>query len=163
MTSRMRPALSCLFGVVLVFEAAIPAFGDEVGSLGARCAAARDDDRVRSIPASVVDAAARALGLQTSDRVWVRGSTVSRCMKGAVWLCNHGANLTCAKADVSKTSAGAEAYCKAFPNSDVVPMAATGHDTIYAWGCVGTHARIKNAEAVDERGFIASQWRRLGP
>jgi hypothetical protein len=93
----------------------------------------------------------------------VRRSTVYRCMDGAAWLCNYGANLVCAKADVARNSRGAERYCRENPGSEVVPMAATGHATIYSWECVGNKARIQGASvSVDSRGFIADQWKRLG-
>ncbi len=82
-------------------------------------------------------------------------------MHGAVLLCNYGANLSCAKADVSRVSKGAEAWCREFPGAAVVPMAATGHDTIYSWKCVGREPRITSSEKVDARGFIANQWRPL--
>ena len=82
-------------------------------------------------------------------------------MGGAARLCNYGANLSCAKTDVSRISKGAEAYCRAFPGSAIVPMAATGHETIYAWGCVGQTPHIKTSEKVDERGFIARNLRPL--
>jgi len=84
-------------------------------------------------------------------------------MDGAVWLCNYGANLICAKADLSRASPGAESYCKDNLGSEVVPMAATGHATIYSWECIGNKARIKSGSVpVDPRGFIANQWKRLG-
>jgi hypothetical protein len=100
--------------------------------------------------------------LQPVDPQQVRRSTVYRCMDGAAWLCNYGANLVCAKADVSRMSRGAESYCRENPGSGVVPMAATGHATIYSWVCVGHKARINSGSvSVDRRGFIADQWKRL--
>ena len=82
-------------------------------------------------------------------------------MSGKVWLCNHGANLTCAKGDASRVSKGATAWCKDHPGADVVPMVATGHATIHTWTCVASVARIKQSEKLDARGFIAGQWLRL--
>ncbi len=76
---------------------------------------------------------------------------------------NYGANLICAKADVARSSTGTERYCRENPGSDVVPMSATGHATIYSWECIGNKARIKSGSVpVDIRGFIANQWKRLG-
>jgi hypothetical protein len=83
-------------------------------------------------------------------------------MDGAAWLCNYGANLVCAKADLSRVSSGAASYCRDNPGSEVVPMAATGHATVYFWECIGAKPRIKGAVAVDSHGFIANQWKRLG-
>jgi hypothetical protein len=124
----------------------------------AHCASG-NDDRVKPIPAELVPAARQALGvgLEESDAA-LRAGAVYRCMSGKVWLCNHGANLTCAKGDVSRVSKGAAAWCKDHPGADVVPMVATGHVTIHAWTCVGSAARIKQSEKLDPRGFIAGQW-----
>jgi hypothetical protein len=76
--------------------------------------------------------------------------------------CNYGANLVCGKANVSREPAGATAFCKENPGSDSVPMAATGHDTIYSWECAGNKARISGQTlTVDPRGFIAENWKRI--
>ncbi len=130
-------------------------------NLGARCARVDDDDRTAPIPSELAPAAAARFGFPANAVAFVAKSTVYRCMDGAVWLCNFGVNLTCAKADVSRVSQGAEAYCRANPGVRVAPMAATGHDTIFSWRCVGEKPRITGAQKVDRRGFIADQWRRL--
>jgi hypothetical protein len=127
--------------------------------LSARCASVGNDDRVKPIPAELVPAARQALGLgATASAASLQAGSVFRCMSGKVWLCNHGANLTCAKGDVSRVSKGATAWCKDHPGADVVPMVATGHATIHTWTCVGSAARIKQSEKLDARGFIANQW-----
>ncbi len=125
------------------------------------CARVGDDDQPKPIPPGLVSQAIRLFYLAPPDAKQVERMTVYRCMRGALWLCNYGANLSCAKADVSRASKGAEAYCKEAPGSAVVPMAATGHDTIYTWECVGKEPRITASEKVDERGFIANQWKPL--
>jgi hypothetical protein len=130
-------------------------------SVDAYCAKMGDDDRVKAIPPGLVPRASKLFGSSSDGSgAWVQKNTVFRCMSGQVWLCNYGANLTCAKADVSRVSKGAEAYCKENPGSDLVPMAATGHATIHTWECVGRKARIKSSEKLDPRGFIANQWER---
>ncbi len=127
--------------------------------LAAHCAAVGNDDRVKPIPMALVPAARQALGLGSGESdAALEASTVFRCMGGKVWLCNHGANLTCGKGDVRRISEGATAWCNDHPGSDVVPMAATGHATIYTWACVGSEPRITQAEKLDPRGFIANQW-----
>jgi hypothetical protein len=127
------------------------------------CASVGTDDQVRPIPPGLVPQALQLFYLRPVDPQQVRRSTVYRCMDGAVRLCNYGANLVCAKADVSRVSRGAERYCRENPGSDVVPMAATGHATIYSWECVGNIARINGSPvSLDRRGFIADQWKRLG-
>ncbi|MCI4680809.1 hypothetical protein K9U39_08405 [Rhodoblastus acidophilus] len=130
-------------------------------TLAAHCASIGDDDRTRPIPAETVPAALKLFKFPADAAGFVQASTVYRCMGGAVWLCNHGANLTCAKADVSRASKGAEAFCRQNPGAAVVPMVATGHNTIYSWKCVGGKPQIASAEKVDRRGFIANQWKRL--
>jgi hypothetical protein len=126
------------------------------------CASVKTDDQVRPIPAALAPQALQLFYLRRVDPKQARRSTVYRCMDGAVWLCNYGANLVCAKADVSRASPGAERWCRENPGSDVVAMAATGHATIYSWECVGDKARIKSgAVSLDRRGFIADQWKRL--
>lgn len=79
-----------------------------------------------------------------------------RCVDGAVWLCNHGANLTCAKADIRRNLPAVADYCRENPNEEVVPMAVTGHGTIYTWECADGKLRSKPSQKVDERGFRRS-------
>jgi hypothetical protein len=126
------------------------------------CASVGTDDEVRPIPPGLVPQALQLFYSAPVDSEQVRRSTVYRCVDHAVSLCNYGANLVCAKADVARSSRGAQRYCRENPGSEVVPMAATGHATIYSWECIGNKARIKsNSVMVDSRGFIADQWKRL--
>ena len=156
----MRKALSPIIALAALTSCSAPA-GASAEDLRAYCARVGDDDQPKPIPPRLVSQALRLFYLKPIDPEQVEKSTVYRCMRGALWLCNYGANLSCAKADVSRVSKGAEAYCKEFPGSAVVPMAATGHDTIYSWKCVGKEPRITASEKVDERGFIANQWKPL--
>jgi hypothetical protein len=127
----------------------------------AYCARVGNDDRVKPIPPDLVAEAIRLFYVAPPGAEQVEKSTVYRCMSGALWLCDYGANLTCGKADVSRVSKGAESWCKENPGSAVVPMAATGHDTIYTWRCIGEEPRPTASAKVDQRGFFANQWRRL--
>lgn len=130
--------------------------------LNAYCAKAGNDDRVKPIPEALLPAARRLFNLESADDAdFVLRSTVYRCMSGSVWLCNHGANIPCAKADLRRMPPSVTAYCKENPNEAFVPMVVTGHDTIHSWECVGGKARIKQSQKVDPRGFAADQWRRL--
>jgi hypothetical protein len=150
------------FLVLTVLAASVGVAGPlRAQGVSADCARLGDDDHPRPIPSDFVKSAASLFGFSSGDPDWVRNSTVYRCMGGVAWLCNYGANLTCDKADVSRVSIGADRYCHDFPGSEIVPMAATGHATIFTWTCVGQKARIKASEPVDPRGFIANQWKRL--
>ncbi|MGQ0444173.1 MAG: hypothetical protein ACT4O2_03355 [Beijerinckiaceae bacterium] len=127
------------------------------------CARVTDDDRVRPLPVNLVPAARRLFSFSAdTPSGYVRKGTSFRCMEGKVWLCNYGANLVCGKANTSRTPAGAADFCKRNLGSDAVPMAATGHDTVYEWQCAGNKAIIsKQVATVDRRGFIAENWRQL--
>lgn len=127
------------------------------------CARNANDDRLRPIGAALVAPARAVFGLAASaPDEWVRASTVARCMGGKVWLCNRGANIPCGKANARRANAGASAFCRQNPGADSVPMAATGHDTLYAYMCRGAVARVaKQVSAVDARGFVADAWKRL--
>ena len=92
--------------------------------------------------------------------------TVWRCMEGKVYVCNFGANLPCqsqANTDKNPTQAMAE-FCKANPGSDFIPMAVTGHETIFAWRCAGETPEVgEQMSEVDAAGFIANIWYAVEP
>ncbi len=131
--------------------------------LNAICRKSINDDRLKLIPASLVVEARRLFELsQDEPATLVSKSTLYRCMDGKVWLCSFGANLVCGKANTGRISRGAIAYCKQNPGADSVPMAATGHDTIFEWKCVGDKPQASGQiVTVDSRGFIAQNWKSL--
>jgi hypothetical protein len=89
-----------------------------------------------------------------------------RCMGGKVYACFVGANLPCdSKANSDQTPSSAESdYCKNNPNSDFIPAAVTGHDTIYAWRCnQDTPAIDKQVFHVDSQGYIQEIWYPINP
>jgi hypothetical protein len=151
--------LAAIAGAVTISPMS-PAHAQDAPSL---CAKGADNDRVRPIPAALVPKARQLFGFSAdTPSAYIQKGTSFRCMEGKVWLCNIGANLVCGKANASRKSAGASAFCKENPGSDVVPMVATGHDTIYEWKCVGAKAVIsKQVETVDPRGFITENWKQL--
>jgi hypothetical protein len=129
--------------------------------LNAYCAKVGNDDRVKPIPAAMVPEARRLFNLESAvDAKFVLGNTVYRCMSGTVWLCNHGANIPCAKGDTRRVLPSVTTYCRENPNEDFVPMVVTGHDTIHTWECASGKARIKQSQKIDPRGFVADQWKR---
>lgn len=159
-SSRLRSRGAEIAALALAGLSAVVAPGFAAAGPGGVCAGLRDDDHVRPIPRFLAANARKALGLaaEATDDDLVR-TTVYRCMDGVAWVCNHGANLTCDRANAARTSAGADAWCKANPGSTDVPDYATGHDTLYAWTCAGTKAVAGSASPVDERGFFADQWK----
>ncbi len=156
--SFMRTVMVRMYILVVVVSNADPVAAVE--QPGSYCAST-NNDHPKPISAEFVSAAIRLFGLHPDGAKWVRESTVYRCMKGAIWLCNYGANLTCAKADTRRNLPAVADYCRENPNEEVVPMAVTGHGTIYTWGCADGKPRSKPSQNVDERGFIADQWKRL--
>ncbi len=129
----------------------------------AYCATVGNDDRVQPVPDALLPNARRMFDVPPDMAAsHVKATTSVRCMNGAVWLCNFGANLICGKADVSRKSPGADRFCKQDPDSIGVPMSATGHATVYDWKCVGREARIiGQIVQIDGRGFIAENWKQL--
>ncbi len=140
-----------------------PAHAADVGAPRAYCAKVVNDDETRPIPPALIGRARKAFGIAASaPDDFIRASTMWRCMNGRALLCNVGANLPCGKADVARTSEGGDAFCAENPDSTVIPMAATGHDTVFNWKCRGKKAVADGPAAkVDARGFFAQYWKRL--
>jgi hypothetical protein len=91
-----------------------------------------------------------------------RQAAFVRCAGHRLLACWIGANLNCGKANLSRSLPGANAFCRDNPNADNIPMAATGHDTIYDWRCVGRRAvATKPVVAVDAQGYEARNWKEL--
>ncbi len=85
-----------------------------------------------------------------------------RCSENRLLACTVGANLNCAKASTRRSLPGASEFCRANANADNIPMAATGHDTIYAWRCVGRRAvATKVVVDVDREGYDAGNWKEV--
>jgi hypothetical protein len=80
-------------------------------------------------------------------------------MNGRLLACFVGANLPCGKMNTARDNRGADEYCRANANTDVVPAFATGHDTIYSYRCASGRAVIVGRTfALDARGFAAKLW-----
>jgi hypothetical protein len=85
-----------------------------------------------------------------------------RCLGAKLMGCYVGANLVCDKADRRRVLPGASAWCRDNPGSPEVPMAATGHGTIYEWSCQGTRAVAGKATVtLDRQGYIADNWKEI--
>ncbi len=120
------------------------------------------------VPDSVINGYKTAAGLQSSTEPldMFQKLTIWRCMGGKVYACNFGANLPCdSKANTSSTPTQAMLdFCKATPNTDFIPMAVTGHDTIYSWRCVNDQPQVLQQIAqVDAAGYLANIWYPIQP
>jgi Tol biopolymer transport system component len=109
-----------------------------------------------------------AAGLQDSPESMemFKKVTIWRCMDSQLYACNYGANLPCSsKANVEKTpSPTMDDYCKANPNAEFIPLAITGHSTIYSWHCVNGAAEVLDqVDKVDAAGYLAKIWYLVQP
>jgi hypothetical protein len=115
-----------------------------------------------AIPDAIAQGLKTASGASTDAPLQIfKNGSYWRCMGGKVYACFVGANLPCdSKANTDKTPTSAESdYCKSNPNSDFIPAAVTGHDTIYAWRCKNdTPAIDKQVFHVDSQGYIQEIW-----
>lgn len=134
-------------------------------SWAGKCARAGNDDATRpfeqSLKAGFIKAYKRRFPDDTNepDEGQLK-SAVFRCMDGHLLACFVGVNLPCGKLEVSRKNRGAVAYCRHHPGASIVPMAATGHDTIYFFTCSKTKAKIsKRNWSVDRRGFGIELWK----
>ncbi|MEM7008923.1 MAG: hypothetical protein AAF462_07305 [Thermodesulfobacteriota bacterium] len=92
--------------------------------------------------------------------------TYWRCMDGSVYGCFVGNNIPCEeKADVSKEpNDGMINYCGENPDSDVIPMYASGRSTVYEWKCLnGTPEIVKQVAQTDQAGYIKDIWYKIEP
>jgi len=110
-------------------------------------------------PANLLAPLAKAFDV---DVAAVRGASYVRCVGAILMGCYVGANLVCDQADARRANPGASAWCRAHPGAADIPMAATGHATIYAWSCVGDRAVAgKIVMPVDAGGYIADNWKEV--
>lgn len=109
------------------------------------------------IPADLVQAVAKTFHIDDSA---ARNASFVRCAGSKLMGCYVGANLDCDTADTRRKLPGATAWCRTSPGSQIIPMSATGHDTIYEWTCKGGRAvTAKAVMHVDPRGYIVENWK----
>jgi hypothetical protein len=109
--------------------------------------------RPGKVPADLMAGVAKVFQI---DNISVSDTALVRCVGRKLMGCYIGANLDCDKADKSRTLPGATEWCRKNPGSKIIPMSATGHDTIYEWSCNGRRAVAGPAMmTVDSRGYIA--------
>jgi hypothetical protein len=121
------------------------------------CARVRNDDTLRPPPPGLLPAIHRLFHISGG---YALHSTYFRCASGNVLLCTVGANLPCGKANTSNDLPAATQWCESHPDSDFIPLAVTGHDTIYTWRCIGGRAQAGAPIAkLDPRGFFDKYWK----
>jgi hypothetical protein len=135
---------------------AVAASGAQLSA--AYCRGAANTDAL-AVPDSLAPAIASAFGVGEQA---VKGASYYRCAGGRLLGCVVGANLPCGKVDVRRRLPGADDYCRQNPGSTFIPMAVTGHDTIYAWRCAAAAAAPgRPVVRLDGQGFVARDWKRL--
>jgi len=143
-------AIAALFGATIAAPAP-----DELPH--AYCARVGTDDTVRPTPPSLAYAVRELFNF--GGRQALR-ATYYRCADGEVKVCAVGANLPCDKANASKTLPAAKRWCATRSDADFIPAYVTGHDTPYAWRCVGGRAEAGAlVSPLDARGFFADYWK----
>ena len=132
------------------------AFVDSAHAAGGYCPGAGHRS-AHAVPAELEPSVAELFGIGVAQ---VREAAVVRCVGSQLLACWVGANLDCGRADTRRRLVGATAFCRDNPDAADVPMAATGHDTIYDWRCVkGRAVAGKVLMAVDPQGYIAGNWK----
>ncbi len=175
----MRPAWVAIAAVLLVLTAcspqpAAPATAASFTDPFSYCASVGNIDKpdarytATAVPDAIINGFKKAAGLDSSTEPMdmLRQTTIWRCMGGKVYACNFGANLPCdSRANTSKTPTQAmNEFCAANANSDFIPMAMTGHDTIYSWHCANDKAEVlQQMQQVDAAGFIQGIWYEVQP
>jgi hypothetical protein len=125
------------------------------------CRRVGTDDDPGDVPASLAPAFAKAFGVRMTPAE-IQHNSSFRCYRGRVMGCMVGANLNCGKAETSKTSQGGDEWCRSHPDDVMIPMAATGHATIFSWRCSGDRAvPAKVISKVDDQGFEVINWKPL--
>jgi hypothetical protein len=115
--------------------------------------------RPAKVPPNLVPAVAAAFNI---DKDMAPNTAFVRCVGARLMGCYVGANLDCDKANTGRVLLGATAWCRQNPGAANIPMAATGHDTIYEWSCKdGRAVAGRQVMKVDARGYIADNWKQI--
>lgn len=118
-------------------------------------------------PVAVIEGIRQAFDAPTdTPDDFYKDGTFWRCADGQFKACFVGANLPCdAKADLSETpNDGIVAFCMENPAAEVVPAAAAGRATVFAWSCAnGAPVKGEPVLQADGQSFIAEFWYAIEP
>jgi hypothetical protein len=115
--------------------------------------------RPAKVPSALAPTVAAAFNI---DKDAAPNTAFVRCAGAKLMGCYVGANLNCGKANMRRALPGATAWCRQNPGAANIPMAATGHDTIYEWSCKGRRAVAgRQVMKVDPQGYIADNWKEI--
>jgi hypothetical protein len=149
----------CAIAAALAFGTLQCAFPAWPAGGSAYCAAGTGPRALVPVPKQFETDVAKTFGLPID---LVRRGAFVRCAQGKLLVCSVGANLNCDKVNTRRSLPGASEFCRTNPDADNIPMAATGHDTIYAWRCVGRRAvAAKAVVALDPYGYDAGNWKEV--
>jgi hypothetical protein len=115
-------------------------------------------------PVSVAQGLQTALNAPDTPLEVLQNGSSWRCMDGEVYACFVGANLPCdAAANTDQTPTQEEIdFCRANPDSDFIPAAVTGRETVYEWRCRdGAPEIVQQLFHPDAQGFLSEFWHRL--
>ncbi len=123
------------------------------------CVQSSGQSEPQAIPDELAPAVAKAFEVDVAE---AKAASFYRCVDGRLLACAIGANLNCGKADASREMPAASNFCRKNPDSIGIPMAITGHATIYNWRCVGPSAMAEGPVVkVDEQGYVIDNWKPL--
>jgi hypothetical protein len=152
---RRNIGLAVLFALVAVVSICDAHAAESAASY---CATGHPPRVATAVPQSLVAEVARTFNIGEE----MAGGLTVRCVGRTLMACWVGANLNCGKANTRRRLPGASAFCRDNPGSDFIPMAATGHDTIYSWRCFGRRAVPgKPNVKLDADGYAADNWREV--
>ena len=163
--------ISCSSSVIISTPAAtqVTAFGDPFSYCGAVGTIDAPDARYTGepMPGVIVKGLMKAFNAPPDAPLdlFARGS-FWRCMDGKVYACSVGANIPCqSKADTStKPNEGMTNWCNSNPDTDFIPAAASGRETVYEWRCTkGAPQIVRQVLTPDARGFISIFWYLISP
>ncbi|HEV3247101.1 MAG TPA: hypothetical protein VG124_07845 [Beijerinckiaceae bacterium] len=168
LTRSFASALLLLSALTALALTSLPRAAAANDDLPALCASLGNDDTLRDYQPSLRGGTVKAFramfpgAKMPPDDAILQAQAKFRCMNGKAHVCFVGANLPCGKLNTSRQNEGAENFCRSDPEADFVPMAATGHDSVYSYRCHDGKAEVLRATyELDERGFAKSLWMAL--